>query len=466
MKNLKPYPAYKDTSIPWLGKVPKHWEVMPNRALLKKRKKLVGNRYSDYQMLSLTKQGIIIRDLTNLKGKFSSDLGTSQEVRPGDLVFCLFDIPETPRTIGLSRYLGMITSAYTIFEPIGICLGEFIERFYIAMDDRKLLSPLYTGLRNTIPTSVFLQIKTPLPPLSEQTAIVRFLDYMDSRIRKAIRLRKKRISLLEEYKQALISEVVTGKREVRRTHDPQKPYELHTRPPKMMKDSGIPWLGQVPKHWEVRRLKSVCFFIYGDSLPGESRDQGSVPVYGSNGCVGYHSTPNTLAPCIIIGRKGSFGKVRYSTSPVFAIDTTFFIDSRHTSADLRWLFFLLGCLRLDEISKDSAVPGLDREDAYKNYLPLPPLSEQTFIAEYLDYQIAKIESAIASDKRIMELLEEYRTRLIADVVTGKVDVRDVAAQLPEALPEDGTADEEMADEETDPHLPVDVDTISEQENDD
>lgn len=151
-----------------------------------------------------------------------------------------------------------------------------------------------------------------------------------------------------------------------------KPYPAY-------KDSGVERLGQVPAHWEVRRLKHICRLVYGDALPDVSRQDGSVPVYGSNGRVGFHSVSNTQAPCIVVGRKGSFGKVQYSDVPVYAIDTTFFVDSKFSSADLRWLFFGLGWLRLDEVSKDSAVPGLDREDAYKRLLPLPRLSEQTAI---------------------------------------------------------------------------------------
>ena len=109
--DLKPYAEYKDSGLPWLGQVPGHWELVPNRGLVRRRKVLVGNRHNDYRLLSLTKQGVIIRDLTTGKGKFSSDMGTSQEVREGDIVFCLFDVPETPRTVGLSCHNGMITGA-------------------------------------------------------------------------------------------------------------------------------------------------------------------------------------------------------------------------------------------------------------------------------------------------------------------------------------------------------------------
>ena len=146
----QPYPAYKHSGIEWLGSIPVHWELVPNKAMLRKRKALVGDKHAEFRLLSLTKRGVIKRDVSTGRGKFSADMSTFQEVRQGDLVFCLFDVPETPRTVGLSRLEGMITGAYTIFECKNPLLASFLEAFYIAMDDRKLLSPLYSGLRNTI----------------------------------------------------------------------------------------------------------------------------------------------------------------------------------------------------------------------------------------------------------------------------------------------------------------------------
>jgi type I restriction enzyme S subunit len=228
--DLKPYAEYKDSGLPWLGQVPGHWELVPNRGLVRRRKVLVGNRHTDYRLLSLTKQGVIIRDLTTGKGKFSSDMGTSQEVREGDIVFCLFDVPETPRTVGLSCYNGMITGAYTIFEFLRRGRREYFESFYQAMDDCKLLSPLYSGLRNTIPAERFLGTKTPQPPAEEQAAIVRFLAWANGRLERAIRAKWKVIALLNEQKQAIIHRAVT------RGLDPSAP----------LKASGIPWLGAGP----------------------------------------------------------------------------------------------------------------------------------------------------------------------------------------------------------------------------
>jgi len=127
---------------------------------------------------------------------------------------------------------------------------------------------------------------------------------------------------------------------------------------------------------------------------------------GSNGQVGFHNSANTLSPRIVVGRKGSFGKVNYSADPVFAIDTTFFVDNRHSSAHLRWLYYLLEVLELDGATKDSAIPGLDREDAYQKYAAVPLLPEQKAIAHFLDHATQRIQRHIHAKEKLIKLLEE------------------------------------------------------------
>ena len=144
IEELQPYSDFKPAGLPWLERIPAHWRLVPNRALVRRRKQLVGRNHRRYTLLSLTKQGVIVRDVASGKGKFSADMGTSQEVREGDLVFCLFDVPETPRTVGLSSHHGMITGAYTVLEPVRPGVALYFELFYRSMDDSKLLSPLYS----------------------------------------------------------------------------------------------------------------------------------------------------------------------------------------------------------------------------------------------------------------------------------------------------------------------------------
>ena len=189
------------------------------------------------------------------------------------------------------------------------------------------------------------------------------------------------------------------------------------------KDSGVESLGDVPTHWKVLRLKQMCRFAYGDSLADHVRREGAVAVFGSNGRVGFHESANTKAPCIVIGRKGSFGKINYSPDAVFAIDTTFFVDSRFSSANIRWLFFLLGLLHLDDVTRDSAVPGLDRDDAYRRVGVLPPLPEQAAIVRFLDHADRRIRRYIRAKEKLIALLEEQKQSSIQQAVTGQIDVR-------------------------------------------
>jgi hypothetical protein len=359
IEGLKPYAEYKESGLPWASRIPAHWTLIPNRAVLRKRKVLVGGKHAAYQLLSLTKGGVIVRDVSTGKGKFSADMGTSQEVRKGDFVFCLFDVPETPRTVGLSIHDGMITSAYTVFETTklsadGVC---YFERFYLAMDDQKLLSPLYSGLRHTIPPPRFLGTKTPFPPPDEQSAIVRFLDHANRKIDGFIRAKRKLIGLLNEQKQAIIHRAVTGKDEVRRMKD-EKLFRF--------------------------RSRSRCF----------------IPKF------------------LVLTLRGQLSRAQIESSTNGASSS------------------------MQNIGQ-GVVKGL--------WVSLPPVDEQALIVTALAEATHPLTTAIARTEREIALMQEYRTRLTADVVTGKLDVREAAAKLPD--PPTDPAAESVADAEHEPIEP-------------
>lgn len=174
---------------------------------------------------------------------------------------------------------------------------------------------------------------------------------------------------------------------------------------------------RIPQGWRISRLKNVARFAYGDSLASEDRVSGQYNVMGSNGVVGTHDQFNTKAPCLIVGRKGSFGKVTYSENPCFAIDTTYFIDEAKKENNLKWLYYCLQWLRLDAFSKDSAVPGLAREDAYENLIPICGHDEQKAIATFLDRETERIDNLIAKKERQIEFLIEKFKSLVNHVVT-------------------------------------------------
>lgn len=437
IEKLGPYLAYKESGLPWAPQLPDHWKLVPNRALLKKRKVLVGKDHVKFRLLSLTKAGVVIRDVSSGKGKFSSDMGTSQEVRPGDFVFCLFDVPETPRTVGLSNHHGMITSAYTVLEPRCQPLqgARYLERFYLAMDDRKLLSPLYSGLRHTIPPSRFLGIKTPQPPPDEQEAIVRFLDHTNRKIDGFIRAKRKLIALLGEQKQAIIHRAVT------RGLNPDAP----------LKPSGIPWLGDIPSHWDIMPLKrTLSRMDYGTSETATEVGRFRVLTMShiQDGRIilpdrcAIHRIPTGLAlekNDLLFNRTNSpelVGKVGiYDGHHEPVTFASYLIRLRvRTNHSPRWLNYLLNSTRFWAFARSQALVSLHQANLnLSRYgrinIPVPPRKDQDWLVEHIDDQTASINQAIARIEREIELMQEFKTRLTADTVTGKLDVRGAAAYL-------------------------------------
>lgn len=179
------------------------------------------------------------------------------------------------------------------------------------------------------------------------------------------------------------------------------------------KKTGINWMSEIPEYWEVRRLKNVCRFLYGNTLKAQDRNEnGNVDVFGSNGFVGKHDMAITEEPCIIIGRKGSFGKINLSETKCFPIDTTYYVDKTVTNENIYWVYYLLQCLKLDAYSKDSAVPGLGREEAYVKLVPVPPIDEQIEIVNYIQNESTQIDNFIQTKQRFIELLKEQRQSII------------------------------------------------------
>jgi len=187
------------------------------------------------------------------------------------------------------------------------------------------------------------------------------------------------------------------------------------------KDSGVAWLGEIPAHWTVNRIKHVCALVYGDALTEDVRVNGDVHVFGSNGPIGLHNEANTSAPVIVVGRKGSHGKVTLSQKEAFVIDTAYYIDERYTKCDIYWLYYTLLSLNLDSVSQDTGVPGLSREKAYGTHLSLPPLPEQRTIAAFLDTETTRIDTLVAKQEALIATLQEKRRALISHVVTKGLD---------------------------------------------
>ena len=260
---MKPYPNYSITPLPWLPNIPAHWELVRNKNIFEETKDVVGDNADTYPLLSLTTKGIILRDVASGKGKFPKDFNTYKIVKPGDMAFCLFDIDETPRTVGLSQYNGMLTGAYTIFHVANIN-PHYAYYYYLSLDNVKAMRPLYSGLRKTINTGTFLSCKLPLPPRPEQNQIVRFLDWKVSSINKLININQKEIAALGELKQNIITKCITTglNRNVE------------------MKHSGNEWINYIPWHWTTVQLRRIYTVILGKMLsPAPINSQDSYEEY-------------------------------------------------------------------------------------------------------------------------------------------------------------------------------------------
>ncbi|MCI7005318.1 MAG: restriction endonuclease subunit S [Akkermansia muciniphila] len=424
---MKSYPAYKHSGVPWLGEIPEHWTFVRTKTLLRPKKVLLGNNERKLPMLSLTKNGIILRDLSTGKGKFSADESNFLIVEPGDFVFCHFDVQETPRTVGLSSLSGYITGAYNTYKYT----GGFPRFFYYLQeyyDDHKLLRPLYGGMRNTIKPGRFLSMRVALPPETEQSAIAAYLDKKCGEIDEMVRRRQAIIERLRELKQALIAKAVTK--------------GLHPEVP--MKDSGIPWLGQIPEGWEIERLQWHLEEIRETNSPVKTNQvlsltnkRGIIP-YEEKGNQGNTAKekvdeyklayPDTLVINSMNVIIGSVGICRYfgCVSPVY------YVYKAVGNTDLTYVNYIFQTSLFQKELRRHAKGILEirlrlsSSDIRKCLVPVPPLPEQQEIAAYLDKKCAAIDELISRHGQIVEKLRELKASTIAHVVTGKIDIRERA----------------------------------------
>ena len=431
---LQPYPAYRDSGVEWLGKVPEHWDVRRLGNVGRFFKGSGGSkadeteggvpcvRYGDLY----TRHAFSITESKACVAHHRADAYT--RIRYGDVLFA--GSGETLEEIG--------KSAVNLISGSAVCGGDVIvfrptidlDAKFIgwSTDCRQAVSQKACMGRGItvmhIYSSELKRLLVPLPPLPEQTAIARFLDHADRRIRRYIRAKEGLIELLEEQKQAIILQAVTGQIDVR-TGQPYPAY----------KDSGVEWLGEVPEDWGVRRLRSLATIGTGGRDTINRKADGLYPFFVRSQTVERIDTWSFDGEAVLTAGDGvGVGKVFHYVNGKFDYHQRVykFSDFSHTLGQFFFHYFR-STLR-NEVFQGTAKSTVDslRLPMLQNFpVALPPLSEQAPIVEYLDKGAAGIDAAITRAQRQIDLLREYRTRLIADVVTGKLDVRAAAASLPE-----------------------------------
>jgi type I restriction enzyme S subunit len=422
------YPAYKDSGVEWLEEIPTHWNIKRTKAMFALTRTLVGKQSKDYQLLSLTLKGIVHRDISDGGGKIPAEFDTYQEVKKQDLVFCLFDIDETPRTIGLSSYDGMITGAYNVYRCLNVCAPEYAYYYFMHIDSFKGLKPFYTGLRKVVRAETFSNIKIPAPAFEEQQKIAQFLDHETAKIDTLIEKQQRLIELLKEKRQAVISHAVT------KGLNPNAP----------MKDSGVEWLGEVPEHWALKNYRYATK-IYRGKFGHRPRNDpafydGDYPFIqtGDIARAGkkittYSQTLNERgisvsqkfpAGTLVMAIAANIGDTAILDFEAYAPDSVVGFKPNE-NVDLEFLrYSLLAALpALEQTSTQSTQANLNIDRIGTVKACFPPLNEQKSIINELDSLLEKYKAIEIKALEVIELMQERRTALISAAVTGKIDVR-------------------------------------------
>ena len=253
--------AMKESGIEWVGLIPDTWSVIPNKYVMHKEKNLC-EKWTGEDVMSLTMNGVIVRDLQNPTGKMPATFDGYQYIEDGDLLMCLFDIDVTPRCVGKVTHNGVTSPAYSNFKVHDNASRDYFYYYYLMVDNTKELLHLAKNLRHSFTEEQLGQLKVPMPPLSEQQAIADYLDETCSQIDEIIAEAKASIDEYENLRQSIIYEILTK--------GPDDNVE--------MKDSGVEWIGKVPSHWMIGKVK------YGTTKVGSGKTpKGGAEVYMTSG---------------------------------------------------------------------------------------------------------------------------------------------------------------------------------------
>jgi len=427
--------AFKSVGFEWLDYIPNHWEM----SRLKSVAELIMGQSPSSGDCSDTPFGL----------PFLQGCAEFGDIHPKPDQFCL----APPRVVlagtilmsvrapvgrlnvadqdyGIGRGLcGIIPNGITLFDDFAYYQLQVMEDALRLVSTGSTYEAVSTG-------DVGGQVVA-IPTPAEQIAIVAYLDYVDQMLRGGVSQKERLVELMEEYKQAVIQQAVT----------------LGLDPDVPLKPSGVEWLGDIPEHWEVRRLRTLARIINGatpstqDSLNWDGDigwltpdDLGKLATRyvhkGSRSITlkGYESCGATLAPSgsLAISTRAPIGHIGILQHEA-CVNQGCRLLTPNNLVESTWLYFSLKAFNdeLSSLGQGSTFTELSRDKLGDFAIALPPLPEQTAIVAHLDKLTSDIDAAIAHTRREIELLEEYRTRLIADVVTGRLDVREAAANLPD-----------------------------------
>lgn len=448
---MKAYPKYKDSGVPWLEKVPEHWDVFRLGSQFAERKQKVSDK--DFAPLSVTKKGILPQLATAAK---SNDGDNRKKVCSGD--FVINSRSDRKGSSGVSPHTGSVSLINTVLTPISLD-GRYAHNFFRSHAFKEEFYRVGRGIVADLWSTKYADMSTimiPVPTQDEQQQISRYLDWQTAKINKFIKAKKKLITLLKEQKQNVINEAVTK----------------GINPDVKMKGSCVEWLGEIPEHWDVAALKHFCRIQNGITLGSNYHGKKVVSrpylrvANVQNGYFSLDNVKNVEIPeqdvwryelqlgDVLITEGGDLDKLgrgfvwESQINDCLHQNHIFAVRVNRSKLLPEFLSAVLNARPGREYftlkSKKTTNLASTNSSTVKAFLiPFLSIKEQQSIVEYIEKEIALIDKTIVRTEREIELIQEYRTRLISDVVTGKVDVRSV--EIPDFEPIE--ADLDVQDDE-------------------
>jgi type I restriction enzyme S subunit len=432
---LKPYPRYKDTRLPWLATIPEHWEIRRNGRLFVQRNE---TGFPDLPILEVSlRTGVRVRNFdTSNRKQVMSDREKYKRARRGDIAYNMMRMWQG--AVGAAPVDGLISPAYVVARPLPETVSRYYEYLFRTdayMNEVNRFSRGIVSDRNRLYWEDFKQMPSPFPPPVEQAMIVGFLDYFDRRIRRYIRAKQRLIDMLNEQKQVIIHRAITR----------------GLNPKIVPKPSGVEWLGDVPDGWTLKRFKFVTRITSGQVDPREPKFRNYIliapnHIESGSGRITHQETADhqgadsgkyfVQAGQIIYSKiRPNLRKAAIATTDCLCSADMYPIWPRTSELRTEYLLMLLLSAPFTRYAVDCsmrvAMPKINRLALGECWLWYPSLSEQHEILQHLKERMTLPDEAVASARREIELVRDFRVRLVADLVTGKLDVRKAGASLPD-----------------------------------
>lgn len=420
----------KDSGVEWIGETPENWNVTKFKYVMKKEKVLCEN-YTNENILSLTKSGVIVRDVENPTGKMPATFNGYQYVKEGDLLLCLFDIDVTPRCVGIVKDNGITSPAYSRYHLKKGNSLRYYNYLLTYLDDKKILLSFTKSLRNTLTDEYFGVVKTLSPSLVEQQKIADFLDEKTSHLDSVIEKTKQSIEEIKKYKHALVTEAVTK----------------GLNPAVNMKDSGIKWIGEIPEHWEMKKMKKIIKspLQYGANESGEPFSDSDPRYIRITDITADNQLKNTGRLSLPFSKAQSY--LLEDNDILFArsggtVGKTFLYKSKYglsafagylikasiiDKIDPKYVYYYTLSYSYEkwkeQIFIQSTIQNIGADKYANLQISIPPdISEQQQIVDYLDENTTHVDSLIESKVSMISQLVEYKKSMIYEYVTGKKEV--------------------------------------------